>query len=158
MKTKIWAFYGILALTLGGFFPSPPTYAQSANPKRIEINLSTQHLYAFQGDTLVYNFLISSGTIDHPTITGTFHPYVKLLSTAMIGGTPGTSDYYGLPNVPYTMYFYQGYGIHGTYWHHNFGHPMSHGCINLATSDAQKLFYWTTLDTPITIYGTTPSS
>ena len=41
-------------------------------------------------------------------------------------------DYY-LPNVPYVMYFYQGYALHGTYWHSNFGRPMSHGCVNLET-------------------------
>jgi lipoprotein-anchoring transpeptidase ErfK/SrfK len=38
------------------------------------------------------------------------------------------------------MYFYESYGLHGTYWHHNFGHPMSHGCVNLKTEDAQWLY------------------
>ena len=157
MRAKIWILSGILVVILG-FISAPQVSAQTAGGKRIEVDLTHQHLYAYQDNNLVYNFLISSGTLDHPTVTGTFYPYLKLLSTTMIGGTPGTSDYYNLPNVPYTMYFYQGYGIHGTYWHHNFGHPMSHGCINLATPDAQKLFYWTTLDTPIIIYGTTLSS
>ena len=50
---------------------------------------------------------------------------------------------YYLTNVPYTMYFYRGYGLHGTYWHNNFGHPMSHGCVNLKTPDAKWLFDWT---------------
>jgi lipoprotein-anchoring transpeptidase ErfK/SrfK len=40
------------------------------------------------------------------------------------------------------MYFYKGYGIHGTYWHNNFGVPMSHGCVNMRTSDAGWLYYW----------------
>jgi len=48
-----------------------------------------------------------------------------------------------LPNVPYTQYFYKGYGVHGAYGHNNFGYPMSHGCINMAIPDAEKLFYWT---------------
>jgi lipoprotein-anchoring transpeptidase ErfK/SrfK len=61
----------------------------------------------------------------------------------MSGGTKGTSSYYYLPNVPYTMFFYKSYGLHGTYWHNNFGHPMSHGCVNLPTPIAEKLFYWT---------------
>ena len=59
------------------------------------------------------------------------------------------ADFYDLPNVPYTMYFYNnqilkawGYSLHGTYWHNNFGTPMSHGCVNLRTEDAEKLFYW----------------
>jgi hypothetical protein len=40
------------------------------------------------------------------------------------------------------MYFYSGYALHGTYWHENFGQPMSHGCVNLRTADAQWLFNW----------------
>ena len=53
-----------------------------------------------------------------------------------------TGPNYYLPDVPYTMYFYGGYGLHGTYWHNNFGQPMSHGCVNLETGNAQKLFEW----------------
>jgi lipoprotein-anchoring transpeptidase ErfK/SrfK len=49
---------------------------------------------------------------------------------------------YYLPEVPYTMYFYAGYALHGTYWHDSFGQPMSHGCVNLETGNAQKLFEW----------------
>lgn len=49
---------------------------------------------------------------------------------------------YYLPDVPYTMYFYGGYGLHGTYWHSNFGQPMSHGCVNLKTEEAKQLFEW----------------
>jgi len=44
--------------------------------------------------------------------------------------------------VPYVMYFYRGYGIHGTYWHSNFGYPMSHGCVNMETSQAGWLYNW----------------
>ena len=57
-----------------------------------------------------------------------------------------------LPDVPYTMYFYSGYGIHGTYWHHNFGTPMSHGCINMRTSDAAWLYSWSVVGTPVVIH------
>lgn len=41
------------------------------------------------------------------------------------------------------IYRRRGYGLHGTYWHNNFGYPMSHGCVNLRTADAEKIFYWT---------------
>lgn len=75
----------------------------------------------------------------------------------MVGGTVGTSDYYNLPGVPYTMYFYNGYALHGTYWHNNFGHPMSHGCVNLPTGAARLIYNWIDYSTPITIYGSTPS-
>ena len=66
----------------------------------------------------------------------------------MTGGTPGV-DYYDLPNVPYSMFFYQGYAIHGTYWHTNFGHPMSHGCVNLPTAEAKWFYEWAPVGTPV---------
>jgi lipoprotein-anchoring transpeptidase ErfK/SrfK len=84
----------------------------------------------------VFSFTASTGLTYTPTVLGEFNIYWKLKSTLMTG--PG----YYLPNVPYTMYFYGSYAIHGTYWHDNFGTPMSHGCVNLKTDDAQKLFDW----------------
>jgi lipoprotein-anchoring transpeptidase ErfK/SrfK len=59
---------------------------------------------------------------------------------------------YYLPNVPYTMYFYRGYAIHGTYWHHNFGTPMSHGCVNMYTPDAEWMFYFSSVGTLVNIH------
>jgi lipoprotein-anchoring transpeptidase ErfK/SrfK len=56
---------------------------------------------------------------------------------------------YYLPNVPYVMYFYRGYGLHGTYWHHNIGTPMSHGCVNLPTAEAGWLFNWASVGTKV---------
>ncbi len=108
----------------------------------IEVDLSEQRLRAWEGDKLVWEFLISSGKWA-PTPPGEYRIWIKLKYTKMEGGRRGTRTYYYLPNVPYTQYFYKGYGLHGTYWHNNFGQPMSHGCINLATPDAEKLFYWT---------------
>jgi len=49
---------------------------------------------------------------------------------------------YRLPNVPHVMFFYKAYALHGTYWHNNFGQPMSHGCVNLRTEDARWLYEW----------------
>lgn len=109
--------------------------------KWIEIDLSRQMLLAHEGDEIVDEFFISSGKWGR-TPTGEFKIWSKLKYTLMAGGSKALNTYYYLPNVPYTQYFYQGYGIHGTYWHNNFGHPMSHGCINMYTPDAEKLFYW----------------
>jgi lipoprotein-anchoring transpeptidase ErfK/SrfK len=110
------------------------------------VDLSQQMLYAYEGDTIVASFLVSTGVPAFPTVTGKFHIYIKLESTLMAG--PG----YYLPNVPYTMYFYKGYGIHGTYWHNNFGQPMSHGCVNMYTPDAEWLFYWASEGTLVNIH------
>jgi lipoprotein-anchoring transpeptidase ErfK/SrfK len=112
----------------------------------IDVNLSQQRLYAYEGDTVVASFLVSTGVSQFPTVTGEFHIYVKLLSTVMAG-----DDYY-LPDVPYTMYFYKGYGIHGTYWHNNFGHPMSHGCVNMYTPDAEWVFNWASVGTLVNVH------
>jgi len=113
-----------------------PVYREPLGEKWIDVNLSEQMLYAYEGDTIVGAFLVSTGLPDTPTVTGQYNVYVKLPSTRMTG--PG----YDLPNVPYTMYFYKGYGIHGTYWHSNFGSPMSHGCVNMETGEAGWLYDW----------------
>jgi lipoprotein-anchoring transpeptidase ErfK/SrfK len=115
---------------------TPYTVPEYNGERWIDVNLSQQMLYAFEGDTIVASFLVSTGVPAFPTVTGKFHIYIKLVSTLMAG------DGYYLPDVPYTMYFYKGYGLHGTYWHNNFGHPMSHGCVNMYTPDAEWLFYW----------------
>jgi lipoprotein-anchoring transpeptidase ErfK/SrfK len=112
----------------------------------IDVNLSQQMLYAYEGDTIVASFLVSTGVPAFPTVTGQFHIYIKLVSTLMAG-----QGYY-LPNVPYTMYFYKSYGLHGTYWHNNFGVPMSHGCVNMYTPDAEWLFYWASVGMLVNIH------
>ena len=122
-----------------------PSDVQS-NQRWVDVNLSSQTAYAYEGNQVVRSFLVSTGVASHPTVTGQFHVYVKYRYANMKG--PG----YNLPNVPYVMYFYQGYGLHGTYWHHNFGHPMSHGCVNLSTPDAAWLFNWASVGTLVNIH------
>lgn len=116
--------------------------------KRIEIDLTNQKLYAYEGSHKVYSFLVSTGKWGR-TPTGEFRIWSKLKYVLMTGGSQELGTYYYLPNVPFTMFFanaeipaYRGFGIHGTYWHANFGHPMSHGCINMKTEEAEMLFYW----------------
>lgn len=116
--------------------------AATGEEKWIDIDLASQRLRAYEGNRLVYEFPISSGKWGR-TPTGEFRVWIKLRYTLMHGGSRELGTYYYLPNVPYTQYFYKGYGLHGTYWHNNFGHPMSHGCVNMRTSDAETLFYWT---------------
>jgi lipoprotein-anchoring transpeptidase ErfK/SrfK len=112
----------------------------------IDVDLSNQMVYAYEGNSVVNSFLVSTGTWQYPTVTGQFHIWIKLRYTEMIG--PG----YDLPNVPYTMYFYKGYGLHGTYWHNNFGTPMSHGCVNLSIPDAEWLYNWASVGTLVNVH------
>lgn len=131
-------------ITLSQTTPEPT--ATASGEKHIYVDLSTQTLYAYQGNTQVLKTLISSGKWN-PTPTGDFHIWVKLRATRMAGGTG--DEAYDLPNVPYTMYFYNndvpkesGFSLHGAYWHNNFGHPMSHGCVNMRIVDAKALYNW----------------
>ena len=124
-------------------YQPPPS---NGGERWIDVDLSDQMTYAYEGDQVVASFLVSTGTWLHPTVTGQFHIYVKYVYADMAG--PG----YYLPNVPYVMYFYSGYGLHGTYWHSNFGTPMSHGCINLTIPDAEWLFYWADVGTLVNIH------
>ena len=108
--------------------------------------LSSQMLVAYQGSTMLKSFAVSTGTNNFPTVPGSFKIYAKYTYYTMRG--PG----YNLPNVPYTMFFYKGYSIHGTYWHHNFGTPMSHGCVNMETSAAAWLYDQTSIGTPVLVH------
>jgi len=112
----------------------------------IDVDLSDQMVYAYEGDTLVNSFLVSTGTSRTPTVTGRFKVYIRLRSGNMRG--PG----YFLPDVPYIMYFHKSYGLHGTYWHSNFGTPMSHGCVNLSIADAAWLYNWSYMGTEVNVH------
>lgn len=127
--------------------PQKPSSVSVGNGIRwIDVDLTNQMVYAYEGDVIVNSFLVSTGTWLTPTVTGQYKIYVKYRSAKMSG--PG----YYLPNVPYIMYFYKGYGLHGTYWHNNFGTPMSHGCVNLRTDDAAWLFNWASVGTLVNVH------
>ncbi len=112
----------------------------------IEVNLTTQTLIAHEGNRPVRWIKVSTGLPQYPTVTGVYRIYVKYRSADMSG--PG----YYLPDVPYVMYFYKGYGLHGTYWHNNFGRPMSHGCVNLPVEEAKWLYEWADVGTVVNIH------
>lgn len=121
--------------------------------KWIEVDLSEQKLTAREGSNVFMETKISSGLPRTPTPQGEFRIWIKLRATKMSGGSG--RNYYYLPNVPYVMFFsndtlpsWKGYGLHGTYWHNDFGNPRSHGCVNLPTEKAKELYYWVTPSLP----------
>jgi hypothetical protein len=122
--------------------------------KRIEVNIGLQTLTAFENDRQVFQTKISSGLPSKDpipegtrTTRGQFNVFSKSPSKHMgallTAGAPGS---YSLPGVPWTSFFIAEYGVafHGTYWHNNFGSPMSHGCVNMSNTDAKWLFRWCT--------------
>ena len=116
----------------------------------IDVNLTTQTLVAYEGDTPVLTSLISSGMWQFPTVTGEFRTWLKYESQDMSGYHLGYN--YDLEDVPYVMYFYRDFAIHGAYWHNNFGTPMSHGCVNMNTIDAGWLFDWAPIGTLVNVH------
>lgn len=132
--------------------PTAMAYAPPASPGGsggvhwFDVDLSDQRMYAYEGDTMVRTFIVSTGTWQTPTVTGKFKVWIKLRSAPMSG--PG----YYLPDVPYIMYFHGDYGIHGTYWHNNFGVPMSHGCVNLSIPDAEWAYNFASVGTVVNVH------
>jgi LysM repeat protein len=126
------------------FTPADPSQIEEA--RWIDVDLSEQRVTAYEGQTPVRTTLVSTGLPRTPTPEGQFRIWIKLRYDDMAG--PG----YYLEDVPYVMYFYQGYGLHGVFWHGNFGHPMSHGCVNLPTPEAEWLFNWAELGTLVNVH------
>lgn len=128
--------------------PQPPMW-----PKRIDIDLGSQRLYAYEGPFLIYDFPITSGRDDFPTPAGNYAIFDKRPIQDM-RGTAGGETWY-VPNVPHVMYFRNdGYAIHGTYWHNAFGTGarLSHGCVNLPLDAAAQLYEWSPIGTPVRVY------
>jgi len=121
--------------------------------KRIEVDLSAQILKAFEFEKVVFQTNISSGiatvrqspdVLSTKTPTGEFRIITKYPSKHMGNGSLfATPDDYELPGVPWTSFFHEaGYAFHGTYWHDNYGTPMSRGCVNMRIEEAKWLFRW----------------
>lgn len=119
---------------------------QASNQRWIEIDLSRQRLIAWDGERPTYAVIVSTGTISHPTITGSFAIQSMHRTSRMRG------DGYDVPDVPFTMYYSGNYAIHGAYWHNQFGTPVSHGCVNVAVDHAEWLFNWARIGTPVIVH------
>ena len=131
---------------------------ESVGAKRIEVNLQLQHVYGFDGNSKLFDFVVSTGKWA-PTPKGNFTIERKIRAQKMSGGSKERNTYYYLPNVPWVMFYgnsqipwYKGYSFHGAYWHNNFGQPMSHGCVNMKIPEAEQLFNWAPIGTPVIIY------
>ncbi len=132
--------------------PGPPPEGLAPGEKWVDVNLSRQSLVAFEGTVPVFASLVSTGrhardpsdrAHDHRTVQGIFRVREKHLATTMDGDGPAPGDMpYSIEDVPYVMYFEGSYALHAAFWHTNFGHEQSHGCVNLAPLDAKRLFSW----------------
>jgi hypothetical protein len=137
-------------------FPSLVT----ADRKWIDVSINEQTLVAYEGKRPVFATLVSTGigglgdpATTHATVRGTFMIHQKEVSSTMDGDEAGTADSYALRDVPFVQYFHEGYALHGTYWHDDFGKWRSHGCVNLSPADAAWLFEWTDPSVPSDWHG-----
>ena len=122
---------------------SPLSTQVPENEKHIEIHLNRQILLAFEWNVLVYAARVATGQKNFESPLGWFRTFHKRPTYHMTGGADQFSVF-DLPGVPWDSYITDtGVAIHGTYWHNDFGHPHSHGCINMAPQDAKWIYRWT---------------
>jgi lipoprotein-anchoring transpeptidase ErfK/SrfK len=158
-------FRGGLRLTSGKFkkksinpriivFPAKRTLeGRSDLFKYIDVNLSEQKLRAYENGIKQFDFYISSGKSGYATPTGEFTIYAKMESTRMTGFYgEGNPNNYDLANVPHVLAFYGDFTIHGAYWHNNWGHVMSHGCVNEPLYEAGLLYDWSDIGDPVIVH------
>jgi lipoprotein-anchoring transpeptidase ErfK/SrfK len=115
--------------------------------KRLEVRLNEQIVIAFEDQKPVFMSRIASGgrfrNGTYSTPVGHHMTYHKRPYRHMAAGDLASNGY-DLPGVPWVSYITEtGVALHGTYWHNDFGHPRSHGCINLTPQAAKWLYRWT---------------
>lgn len=154
----------------GSFYEHDVTVNFSTGDKRVvDVDLGSQQLTACKNGTQANQFLISSGTApNHFTYTGSFYIYRRVADEEMKSPEgPFAPDFYDIKHVPWTQYFDGGEALHGAWWHNNFGHPMSHGCVNVQTPtlntrwpkaapQAEFLWNFDNLGDPVIVHGVTP--
>ncbi len=124
-------------------------------PKRIEINISTQRFYAWQGDTLIYSFPTSTGLPGRDTAAGHFKVLDKI---------PRAYSSVWRLTMPYWLgIYYVGNienGIHAlpirpdgsVMWGGLLGQKASYGCVILSTEAARLIYEWAEIGTPVDIH------
>ncbi len=122
----------------------PPPEGVPSGAKWIEVDVFEQTIAAYEGERMVYATLISSGRTGTATPPGLYTLWSKVRAGKMSNADveDGSPAWYYLEDVPWTMYFHEGYSIHTAYWHDAFGFTRSHGCVNLAPRDAKWFFNW----------------
>lgn len=137
---------------------SNSAYAQEIHTtgKLITVDIGKQKLFAWEGGKIIHETKVSTGMKLTPIVKGNFKIYIKRALSDMRGPSPYKHIYpsgkYHIKDVPHQMYFYQGYAIHGAYWHNNFGRVASHGCVNVPLASAQWLFNWADVGTQVSVF------
>lgn len=123
----------------------------AASQKRIDVNLVEQRLRYYVGNTEVGNILISSGIKWLPTPSGMFY-IQKKVPVINYRGRNLDGTMYNFPNTKWNLMFLPRYYIHGAYWHNEFGHVKSHGCVNVSYRDMPELYDFADVGTPVYVH------
>jgi lipoprotein-anchoring transpeptidase ErfK/SrfK len=107
---------------------------------------------AYEGDAPVFATLVSTG-IGRPgsalaTPEGVFRLRSKHLAATMDNLEHTEVVPYSYEDIPLVQYFTERVALHAALWHQRFGHPASHGCVNLTPADAARLFSFTSPHLP----------
>lgn len=119
--------------------------------RRVEVDLSEQRTYLYENEKLVKSWAVSTGASATPTDKGRFRVYAQLRTQDM-RGTNADGSKYVTANVPFITYFNGDEALHGTYWHSNFGRPMSHGCVNMSIDAARYVWEFATKGTEVWVH------
>ncbi len=156
LATGLWISDRSIRITV----PGPPPVNLVPTERWVDVNLSQQTLVVYEGNKPVYATLVSTGRSskikdkDHSTPVGEWRIREKHITTTMDGDGTAAGDLpYSIEDVPYVMYYYKAFALHGAFWHKNFGTQMSHGCVNLAPLDAKWLFFYTDPPVPHGVHG-----
>ena len=117
---------------------APPKTVGAEEPW-IDFNRDTQVIVLYRGAQPIYATLTSSGKYGHRTPVGVYRVEKKVAKTTM-NSRPDAEEPYEVKNVPWALFFHHGFAVHGAYWHNKFGTPISHGCLNLAPTDAKHVY------------------
>jgi len=120
--------------------------------KKVEVNLNTQTLDYFLNNVKIGSIPVSTGLRKTPTPVGEFQ-VMKKVPTVRYRGIG-----YDFPNTKWNLMFKNGFYLHGAYWHNQFGKkPMSHGCVNIAYKNAEKLYQFLDVGNKVIVKGKTPA-
>jgi hypothetical protein len=150
---------------LRGYNPNPLGDLSTPGRKWIEVNVTEQAIYIYQGNTMVSSSLVSTGLDPNNTEEGLFHVRLKFEAQDMAGFTGASGEVialgtesdegeaYEVADVPNVLYFnMDAEALHGAYWHNNFGNRMSHGCVNLPLDFAAFLWGWAPVGTMVWVH------
>jgi lipoprotein-anchoring transpeptidase ErfK/SrfK len=152
----------------------PNQIGDPAAPGRrwLEVSVTDQQIWAYQGQSALMTSLVSTGKKPNQTTTGVFHVRLKYPKQDMRGFTGDSGEVigfgdrapergalaYDVEDIPDVMYFsLNAEALHGTYWHSNFGTPMSHGCVNLPLDVSAWMYGWAPLGTMIWVHDLPPA-